>query len=151
MSDFSLADIAGLDVTEIQEIRFENLPMGVYDFKIVSAGLEEGTNRDDEKRFWAEFKFEVLECKACVDRNVDKDTLVGKTHSEKFYIVPEKAEEGIGRIRANIADMGCENVGALGDIVKNTEGHVFTGKIKHQPDKTDKSIVYSRLQLEPAK
>lgn len=147
----SLADLAGLDVSEIQEIRFETLPQGIYDFKVVSATLEEGTNRDDEKRFWAEFKFEVLEAKAIVDKNVDRESLAGKTHGEKLYIVPEKAEEGIGRIRAFISDLGCENGGALGPIVENTKDHVFTGKITHQKDKSDSSIVYARLKLDSQK
>ena len=92
--DFSLADLADLDVSEVQEIRFETLPAGLFGFKVINTDLNETTNRDQERRIVAEFKLEIVEVKAVVKRDVDKESLVGKQHTEKFYIVPEKAPEG---------------------------------------------------------
>jgi hypothetical protein len=147
----SLADLSDLDVSEVKEIRFENLPVGVYDFKVTSAELGEGQNRDDEKRFIAEFKFEVLECVACTDKSVDKDSLIGRTHTEKLYIVPAKAEEGIGLIRAFVFDMGLPNEGKLGPIIEGTTGHIFRSRIQARPDRNDPTIIYSRIKLDPRK
>jgi hypothetical protein len=150
-SGVSLADLSDLDVSEVQEIRFDTLPAGSYHLEVKKAELTEGTNRDDEKRFIAEFKFEVLECFAVIDKNVDKDSLVGRGHTEKLYIVPAKAEEGIGLIRAFVFDMGCDNDGKLGAIIENTVAHRFNTRITHRSDPNDKTIVYARIKLDPRK
>lgn len=150
--EFSLADLADIDVSEIQEIRFEQLPAGVYLFEVIDSSLTEGTDKDGAKRFSADFQMQVVEVKAIITPGVDKEGLVGKKHGEKFFISPGKTQEevakAIGRIRAFVTDIGQDSAGKLGDIVANTKGHRFTGKIKHQTDKEDKSIVYARLQLD---
>lgn len=156
--DFSLADLAGLDATEIQEVRSESLPAGVYEFIGREAKFEETTNRDSEKRFVLTCKMEVGEVKAVVDRGVDKESLLGKMHTERFYIVPEKASEGLGRIRAFYADIGLPNEGAFGGVEGEPEGfvdgfpgHVFPGKIIKQGRKDDPGTKDSRLRIEPPK
>lgn len=157
--DFSLADIAGLDASEIAEVRFSTLPAGVYNFVGVSAHFEDTTNRDDERRLVLIVKVKVDEVKSVVDRNFKTEEqrldLVGKTHTEKFYVVPAKAAEGLGLIRAFIGDIGLPNEGAFGghpgavypdtlpdgsphpsageEIVGIVDGivdHVFTARIK---------------------
>lgn len=151
VDNFSLADLADLDVSEVAEIRFSSLPAGVFVFSVESATLDEVMNRDDEKRFIAEFKFKVLEVKAVVKKGVVLEDLVGKQHTEKLYIVPSKAEEGIGLIRAFVNDMGVDNKGKLGEVVERTVGHEFTGKITERKDKDDPSRVYARLSLDQKK
>lgn len=153
--DFSLADFADIDVSGIAEIRFETLPMGVYEFEVTGADLSQVQNKDDEKRFVAQFEFKILSVKSILEANVDKDALVGKTHTEKQFVNPgaekEDIEKAIGRIRAYVTDMGCNSAGKLGDIVRNTKGNVFTAKIIKQKDKNDKSIEYARLKFDPPK
>lgn len=139
--EFSLADLAGFDASEIAEVRFENLPAGVYRFRGVSAQFEDTTNRDDERRIVLITKSEVIDVKSVVDRNFktqeDRDSLLGKKHTEKFYVVPEKAAEGLGLIRAFLGDIGLPNEGPFGGvpgsdpgIVDQFEGHEFDGKIR---------------------
>jgi hypothetical protein len=154
-TEFSLADLADLDVSEIEEIRFETLPQGVYEFEVVSAKLEEGANKEGEKRFWAIWEYKVVAVKSVLQAGVDKESLVGKKHGDKLWINPAKPQDevskAIGRIRSHVTDMGCDSAGKLGDIVKNTDGHIFTAKVRHQVDKDDKSVVYARTQLEAKK
>lgn len=151
---FSLADIADIDVSEIAEVRFESIPAGSYGFEITEADLGED-EKDGERRFKAEFTMKINEVKAVLEQGVDKESLIGKSHNERFFIKPaepqEDVEKAIGRIRAFIADMGLDNKGKLGDIVRSAKGHIFTGKIVKQADKTDKSITYARLRLDPPK
>lgn len=151
---FSLADIADIDVSEIAEVRFESLPNGSYGFEITAADLGED-EKDGERRFKAEFAMKIVEVKAVLEQGVDKESLVNKSHNERFFIKPsepqEEVEKAIGRIRAFIADVGLDNKGKLGDIVRSAKGHVFTGKIVKQKDKTDKSVEYARLRLDPIK
>src|SRR3546814_19354699 len=81
-------------------MRFENMPSGAYVFNGTGVKLEKTKNREDEPRFKLTINLEVAEVKAVTERGVNKEELVGKKHNESFYIVPAKAEEGIGLIRA---------------------------------------------------
>lgn len=156
--EFSLADLAQLDAGEIAEVRFESLPAGLYTFRGESAVFEDTTNRDDERRIVLTVKMEVVECKACLERGYEKDELVGKKHTEKFYVVPAKAAEGLGLIRAFIGDIGLPNEGPFGGvegsepgIVDGIPGHEFTGKIIKQGRKGDPSVKDARLRVESKK
>lgn len=155
--EFSLADLAGLDASEIAEVRSESLPGGVYDFEGVEAKLDEGANAQDEKRFFLTLRMKVVEVKAVVDRGVDKESLIGKIHQERQTIVPVKAAEGIGRVRAFFADIGLPNQGPIGGtedmtgFVDGFVGHTFTGKIERKPRRGDPGTKDSRLKVEPAK
>lgn len=151
---FSLADLADIDVSEIEEVRFQSLPAGSYGFEVTEADLAED-EKDGERRFKADIALKIIEVKAVLEQGVDKESLVGKPHHERFFIDPSKPEDevkqAIGRIRAFVSDVGMDSSGKLGDIVRNLKGHTFVGKIVKQKDKNDKSIEYARLRLDPAK
>jgi len=156
--EFSLADLAELDAGQIAEVRFESLPAGIYVFRGESAQFEDTTNRDDERRIVLVVKFEVVECKSCMERGIDKADLVGKKHTEKFYVVPEKAAEGLGLIRGWISDVGLPNEGPFGGvegkepgIVDGIVGHEFTAKIIKRANKQNPSEPFSSLKLDPPK
>lgn len=157
-AEFTLADLAGLDASEIAEVRFESLPAGLYVFRGEAAQLEDTTNRDDERRIVLTVKLEVVECKSVIERGVEKEDLIGKKHTEKFYVVPAKAAEGLGLIRAWIGDIGLPNEGPFGGvegvepgIIDGIPGHEFPGKIIKQARKGDPSTKDSRLRIEPKK
>lgn len=147
---FSLADLADLDVSGIDEIRFENLPGGIYDFIIRSPGIEEGTNKEQERIFYFECKCEVEECLALIEGG-DLESMKGKVHNQRQNIEPAEPEKGIGRIRAFVSDVGLDSAGKLGDIVASLKDHRFRCKVVNVPDSTDKSIKYARLRFEGAK
>src|SRR3546814_8840726 len=86
------------------------------------------------------------------------EELVGKKHNESFYIVPAKAEEGIGLIRAFYADIGLPNGGVIGaaedddgnpieGFADGIVGHTFPAKIVRVATKDDPSTKFSRLRL----
>lgn len=154
--EFSLADLADLDVSEIEEIRFEQLPSGVYEWEVLTAVLNEGVNKETQgKQFTAEFTTKVLAVKSVLEANVDKESLVGKQIVTKLYINPAKPAEdvqkAIGRLRAFVTDMGMDSTGKLGDIVSNTVGHIFVGKIVKEKDRVDPTLSYSKLKLDAKK
>lgn len=148
---FSLADLADLDVSDVEEIRFESLPPGLYVFKVTDTTLDEKPNRDNEQRFIAEFKFEVVEVKAVTKKGVDPESLIGKKHTEKFYIVPEKAPEGIGRIRAFLSDIGLNSAGKLGEVVAASVEHIFPAKITERANRDDPSQKFAQMKVEAKK
>jgi hypothetical protein len=151
MSDFSLADLADLDVTDIQEIRFETLPQGIFDFVVKNPKLDEGTNKDQEKIFIFTCDCNVEEVVAVLDSNSDSDKLVGKTYKQRQNIDPSNPEEGIGRIRAFGSDIGIDSTGKLGDVVARMDETRFRSKIVHQKDRVDPSIIYARLRFDNKK
>lgn len=157
--EFSLADIAELDASGIAEVRFESLPAGSYVFRGVEAQLEDKQNAQDERRIVMVAKLEVIECKAVLEKGYDKEELVGKTHTEKFYVVPSKAAEGLGLIRAWIGDIGLPNEGPFGGavsqktgepvigIIDGIPGHEFPANIIKSPRKGDPTQKDARLRL----
>ncbi len=150
----SLADLADLNVDDIEEVRFVNLPAGVYGWEVKESELKE-YEKDGVRKFKAEIELEIVEVKAILDSAVDKDSLIGKRHTERMVVDPTAEEEdvkkAIGRIRAFVADIGLPNTGALGALVTSMVGHQFHGKIVKQKDRDDKTIEYARLRLDPAK
>lgn len=151
-AEFSLADLIDLDVSDIAEVRFSTLSPGVYEFEVVESGLSEDTDKDGNRRFKAEVQLKVVGVKAVLEANVDKESLVGKLHTEKMFIKPTDpqtdVEKQIGRVRAFVSDVGMESKGKLGDIVANLKGHIFTAPVVSQKDRNDASITYARLRLE---
>lgn len=153
--EFSLASFLDLDVSDIEEVRFEDLPAGVYIMEITDSGADED-EKDGEKRVVVSFETTIQEVSACLDPAIkDTQTLVGKKHTTKFYVYPEgdpeKAAAVIGRIRAFITDFGGESKGQLGLILGNSKGLISKATIFQRPDKNDKSRKYATLKLEPRK
>lgn len=132
--EFSLADLAGLSASEINEVRFEVLPAGAYTFRGISATFEDTTNRDEERRIVLFCKMEIVEVDSVFDRDFKSEEkraeLIGKKHTEKFYVVPAKAQEGLGLIRAFIGDIGLPNEGDFGGVpgAVYPEGHANAGE-----------------------
>jgi hypothetical protein len=154
MEGLSLADLAGIDVSDIEEVRFSSIEAGAFGFEVIEADLGED-EKDGDRRFFAKFDMKVVEVKAIITPGVDKESQMGKLHSERFFIKPKDPEEDvkkqIGRIRAFLTDIGVNSAGPLGDVVRGAKGHIFVGKIVKQKDKDDKSIEYARLRLDPPK
>jgi hypothetical protein len=150
----SLADLADLNVDDIEEVRFIDLPAGIFGWEIKESELKE-YEKDGVRKFKAEIEMQIVEVKAVLDSSVDKEALVGKRHTERLIVDPTAEEEdvkkAIGRIRAFVADVGLPNTGSLGSIVSSLVGHQFHGKIVKQKDKDDKTREYARLRLDPAK
>lgn len=155
--EFSLADLAGVDATDIQEVRYENLAQGVFEFQGTKAEFTEREG-DDGKYFELILEMQVIEVKAVVDRNVNREELIGKKHTEKRWIRPSEAADNIGKLRAFYADIGLPNAGNLGGVPGQPTGfvdgfvdHIFTGKIMHKPRKNDPGTKDARLRIEPPK
>jgi hypothetical protein len=151
---FSLADLADIDLDGIEEVRYENLPKGTYEFEITKATLTTDA-KDGEARYKAEFEITVVEMLSSLEPGVDLEAQAKKTLTERFFIYPKRSEEeagkAIGRIKAFLADTGANTSGKIGALVADSKGTQFRGRIDHKPDRTDPNTVYARLKLERAK
>lgn len=150
---FSLADLADLDLEGIEEVRFESLPKGVYEFEVAEAKIESDA-KDGEPRYKIEFGLKILEMLSSIEPGVDLESFAGKTHTERFFIYPKKSQEdaakAIGRVKAFLADMGCATEGKFNPAVLDSKGHTFRGRIEKQKDRNDAAIEYARLRLDKA-
>jgi hypothetical protein len=90
MAGFSLADLAGIDVSDIEEVRFSSLEPGAYGFEINEADLGED-EKDGNRRFFARFDMKVVEVKTILTPGIDKESQIGKAHAERFFIDPFQA------------------------------------------------------------
>lgn len=148
---FSLADLADIDLAGIEEVRYESLPKGVYEFEVSKADLH-SDSKDGEPRYKIEFELKILEMLSSIEPGVNLEAQAGKTHTERFFIYPKRSEEeaakAIGRIKAFVSDIGGNTAGKLGEIVRDAKGVQFRGRIEQKPDRTDPSTTYARLRLD---
>lgn len=155
MGEFSLADLIGIDVSDVEEIRSSSLKAGLYEFEVTKADSVDGVDKDELKRAVTTFELKVVEVIGLMDKQADPTSFVDRKHSENFYIPFEKGQEdmaaAIGRVRAFITDMGGDSAGSYGNIVANAVGLRFKGRIVEQPAKGDPSTKYARLKLDPPK
>lgn len=146
--DFSIADLAGVDMTEIAEVSFEGLPAGMYLFRGTEAKLEKVRNAKDEPRGKIGLKMEVIEVKSITERGVEADDWLNKQHRENIWIVPEKPEEGLGLFAKFFRSIGLATEGPLGGcedadgnqivgVLDTFIDHEFVGKIHKKPRKGD--------------
>lgn len=150
-SGFSLADLADLDVSDIEEVRYTAIPAGAYDFEVTKADFEE-ESKDGESRYKIAVEMKIIEVKALLEPGLKAEDFLEKVHTERFYIKPqeeaEKVQAAIGRVRAFVTDIGQDSKGKLGDIVRNTVGHTFTGKITNRKNKDDPANPFKALKLD---
>lgn len=151
----SLADIAGLDVSDVEELRSSALPAGLYTFEVTKTLLETRSVKEDtETRYVAVVELKVIEVDTIVEKGVTESEVLGKTYTENFFIDPAEAQKGIGYLKGFIADVGGDNSGPIGGVEGAPEGfldrlvtHRFPAKIVKKKDRQGE--MRSRLQLLP--
>jgi len=150
----TLAAFADLDLDQFEEIRSDTLPMGVFGWEVTNFEFEpEDEDGDGNPRAKATFQLTVLEVQGLtkvVDESV-KAGLVGRKHTENFYIKPEDFAAGVGRVRAFLTDIGGESSGKFIAQCEAAVGTKFVAGISHTRSKTDKSKFFARLKLAPKK
>ena len=155
---FSLADLADLDLAGIEEVRFENLPKGTYDWEVTEAKLD-SDSVDGEPRYKIQFDLKILEMLSSLEPGVELEKWAGKSHTERFFVYPKRSEEdaakAIGRVKAFLVDIGLDLVigpdGKMkfGDSVREAKGHTFRARIERQKDRNDPTREFARLRLDP--
>jgi hypothetical protein len=149
----TLALFADLDLENFNEIRSEVVPMGLFGWNVGAFDFEpDDEDGDGNPRAKATFSLEIVEVQQLLKpEGIDIPSLVGKKHTENFYIKADDVPAGVGRIRAFLADIGLDNTGKFLATCEASVNHKFVGAITHQRDKHDKTRVYARLKLTPAK
>lgn len=146
MGSFSLADLANMDTTEVQELSSRLFPAGLFDVRCTSVtlgmndakeGINEKTGREYDPVPYVDFKYEILAAQP-LDKSVDADSLVTRTLSDRVTLWPDQLMEEIGYLKGNYAKIGLANVGVLGGMEGGEPGwldgavdHIFPIKVTH--------------------
>lgn len=147
----SLADIAGMDTSDITELRSSQLPTGLFLFEVGRGSLSEKVIRDDEQVYEIGLPLKIVEVDTITEKDTSPEDVIGKTHNERWLVIPAEAEKGIGYAKAFVADIGGDNTGAMGGVedsegwLTKNEGLRFLAKVVKKKGKDGEW--YSRIQL----
>ncbi len=140
----SLADLAGLDMDAVAEVRGTTFPDGAFKFKTEEAKLTIiGKGKDAQAGI--QFKFKCTDVMALTDTGKDAESVIGKSHHELCFL--SEPVEGLGRAKAFMADTGYKGTGKLGVLLDGFAGHEFKAVVKQRTDKNDTSIVYANIGI----
>lgn len=140
----NLADIAGVDMADVKEFRFENTAKGIYQFKVLDSGLK----KLGEKAA-AVFQLEITNCFAVTDDTKQPEDMIGVKHQEAIFITD--AEKDLGRIKAFMVDSGLTGSGTLTELMDQFVGTEFVAPVVQRKDKNDTDKVYSNLDYNKIK
>jgi hypothetical protein len=145
--DLSIADIAGIDISEIAEKRFVQMPVGVYHWIVKEAGLDMMEISGTQKKVPAI----VVECQVKNIQALAKgavvvpEEIIGETRKEIFRYNPEKQTDWIGYFKAFAADTGYTASGSLQEVLAGYQGHEFIAPIVHRRNKDDADRPYVNI------
>jgi hypothetical protein len=138
----NLAELAGVDMSQVQEVRGFLTPAGILQLRGVKGSLDiMGT---EEGKPAVIFEFEIKDVKTLSDKTLDPNEVIGKKHREVFFL---SEKEDLGRVKAFCIDCGASNgMGSLGQIVEAVgNGHEFYAQINHRKNKNDPNQVYANI------
>jgi len=136
----SLADLAGVNLEEVQEVRGFKFPKGFFKWRVLNSEIK----KLGEKAA-IQTECECLQVINCNDPDVqDEATIPGKKFSHTQFL---SDMEGLGRQKAFMADAGFKGSGALGELLNQFTGTEFYGKVVHKRNKDDADNPYVNMDL----
>lgn len=145
--EVSLADLANINMDEVEEVRFQILPKmsGIFEITKMELTVRNTANSGEKPVLAGEFK--VLEVISCLDDDIDEASLPGREHRQAWFIgvgdSPDPVKD-IGRWKAFLADAGFQSAGQkLNAICDACVGHQFISAINHRKDPNDKDKTYA--------
>lgn len=148
----SLADLAGIDMSDLGEARFSNIPKGVFKFVFLDGQKAPAFHKLGDSKFGAVFFCKVLDVLGLVDKNDapdgDATKLIGKEYRETQFI---SSQESFKYLNAFITDLGGAKTGSYADKFASLVGIEFTCPISYRKDKNDSSKEYPQMVVAKAR
>lgn len=158
--ELSLADIAGLDISDVEELRSSQLPAGLFTFEVTGRDVEKvqvkaKDSEDEVTKVKVNIISKVIEVETIIDKDVEEKDVLGKSYTETFFIDPADAAKGFGYLKGWVKDIGGENDGPMGGV-EGAEGfldklitHRYPAKIVKKKGRDGN--FYARMQTIKAK
>lgn len=146
--EVSLLQLAQVDMTSIEEYRFENRPAGVYVFRVKNADTDTIEVTDEEsggtvKRGAIVITLDVINCLSLNDPNLNPADQIGTEHREMIFL--SDLQKGLGRLKALMNDAGFVSNGPLDEVLNNFKGFEFVANITVSKSKKDPDKEFSNL------
>lgn len=161
--DFSLAEFADQDTSDIKELDSLLPPMGVFYVKITTAklgenppkeGLDPKTGMPYPKLIYTGYKYQVLQALPA-DKSIDADTWTNRVLSERHTFWPAQLKDSIGLLKGRYKKVGFENSGRMGGVeggepgwIDGAEEKIIGLKCKHIPKNGSSIAVYDWFKVE---
>lgn len=151
-AEFSLADLAGVDLSTVEAYRFQVVPPGKYHWRMIEAELTtkevpldyDDPNSGKVNRPVVHFQLEVQNCLALVDDKLDPANFVGQKHNNDFTIKDMKKD--LGKVVAFLEDIGAEGTGTVLDQINAVHGHEFVSDIQHNVNKNNADFPFVNIR-----
>lgn len=150
-SSVSLTDLAGVDLTDVKEVRSMVTPAGKFHFRIKDASLKavEATNKEDPQgpkinKPVIQFELESQNCFSLVDDEADPADEIGIMHYEAFWLNDVKKD--LGRVKAFLIDIGIDGNKAVSELLAEAHGIEFVCDINNVKNKDNPDIVYANMK-----
>lgn len=145
----SLADIAGINMDDIEEVRRFVFPRMIARWKIVESKLTV-MKQKDTKVAVANWQFECMEPLAFANAEDESraESFVGKKHMEGIKFIDTDPKETLGRIKAFMSDTGFKGAGVLQELLQQFVDLEFIGRISVNADANDPDKKYNNFQLQ---
>ena len=120
---FTLADLAAFDTSELSPMMTRLFPAGVHVVKIKAVALSESVSQDPAKPslFRIGWQYECLEGNP-ISREIDPETLTGRTLNESYTLWPKDMQEGIQLTMGRYKKVNLPHKGPLGGLKDGTPG-----------------------------
>jgi hypothetical protein len=144
--EVTLADLAGINLDEVKELRGEAFPKGVYIWEVDSEKPPHLTvvGEGDKAKGAAVFRAKCLDVLTVSDPEFtgDNSTLIGKVHQETFFLTNP---ESLGYLKAFMKDIGAPYSPNVVTLLSGSVGTRFQAPIGKRKDKDDADKVYTNL------
>jgi len=153
--EVSFADLAGIDLSSVEAVRFSVTPAGKFQWRVKEIGLEnkevvENYEEPDSGTIQIAAMVVILKavnCFALVDDNLDPADYIEIEHHLNFNI--REAKKGMGKIVAFFEDIGIDTKApgrTMQDLMDEAHGLEFVSDIVNSKLRNNPDIVLANLR-----
>lgn len=140
----TLAQIAGLDTTDVEEVRRVKFPKGWFIFEVSEEATLDQVTANDEERVVIKIP---LNCLAVISSKEPEEAAkcISKSYYENFWLKSDDPMEAIGQFKAFAADIGYQGSAVLNEIIDGVKKMRLVAPITHARNKNDEDNPYINL------
>lgn len=151
-NELSLADFAGLDMSEVEAVRFAVTPAGRFLWRVAESeivSLEVPVDYDDESAGNTNIPcisvmLTAVNCLALIDDELDPADYIDIKHIVNFRIRDFKKD--MGKFVAFLNDIGIESTAPIQALLDEIHGLEFLSDIVNNKSRNNPDIIFANLR-----
>jgi hypothetical protein len=148
ISQVSMMDLAGVDMSGIEEVRATTFPAGIFDWEITELEEETGENKEGVKQFKMLVHCQCVNVISVASLGVDPTTIPGQKFTHRITKNIETKNDlytFLGMVKAFLGDVGVNTAQSYPDMLASAVGKQFRCVVVHKPNKDDKDSPYANF------